>query len=68
MGWDGMGDFWGPALDIWRGGQRVYLRGGGGGQMMNDPLTAQRIHPEACSYIPHPGNPFIPLLSKSYQY
>ena len=28
MGWDGMGDFWGPALDIWRGGQWVYLRGG----------------------------------------
>ena len=31
MGWDGMGRcqiFWGPALDIWRGGQWVYLRGG----------------------------------------
>ena len=28
-----------------------------GGQMMYDPLTAQRIHPHACSYIPHLSNP-----------
>ena len=25
--------------------------------MMYDPLTAQRIHPHACSYIPHLSNP-----------
>ena len=39
---------------ILRGSEDVFSEGG---QMMYDPLTAERIHPHACSYIPHLANP-----------